>query len=618
MATEPESTSLATGTGARLRALRGAVFEGVLILATLVGIVSLVVLFGYLAFDAVKPMSASLEWYLLFFGTLVAPTAGFTLYTRRHRAVRDASAKSFAVVTGSLTLSVAGFAVLQAVSPQDVLIFAVGGTVPPLAVQLYGRYRDSLYIGPGTAAAAVFGILGSFGVDWLVGLLIKIVFWVLETVLGPVPVLGSLPIPVGLETLVYATAVGLPTVALTGYFARAGRYRDAAVAAPITAALTWVGTTGVYELTSPFVSVLTDWVVYVMIVVVPIAAVTAFLTARRSSTRRGALAGALVLGANIAIVGGGLATGIDPAFWIVFLSGFVVPTVYVLGTTVVDNPEGRVGTLGPFVVAGGVALGALIERQVGIQGLDPWLTPTLFVNSWDGLTATNAGAYPSIVGSVLLIGFMGFMMFPIGVGAAIYLEEYAPETGLWGRLASLLEVNVSNLAGVPSVVYGLLGLALFRVALDFAPGLVIIASVTLGLLVLPIVIVSTQEALRSVPDSLRKASYGMGASRWQTLKNVVLPEAVPGILTGTILALGRAIGETAPLILIGVATTSFSAPTGLMSGATALPLRLFAASANAKPEFRFGVVAAIAVVLLVLMLTMNGAAILIRNRYQNN
>ncbi|TKX53434.1 phosphate ABC transporter permease PstA, partial [Halorubrum sp. SS7] len=235
--------------------------------------------------------------------------------------------------------------------------------------------------------------------------------------------------------------------------------------------------------------------------------------------------------------------------------------------------------------------------------------------SWDGLTASNAGVYPQIVGSIIIVGFMAVLAFPVGIGAAIYLEEYAPNSGFRGRLATLLEVNISNLAGVPSVVYGLLGLALFRRTLGFGTGIVVSASGTLGLLILPIVIVSTQEALRSVPDDLRQGSYGMGASRWQTLREVVLPEAIPGTLTGTILALARAIGETAPLVIIAVATTTYSPPSGLFSSATALPLQIFAASANAKPEFRHGVVPAAAVVLLTLMLLMNATAIVIRNKY---
>ncbi|MEF8778344.1 MAG: phosphate ABC transporter permease PstA, partial [Natronomonas sp.] len=300
---------------------------------------------------------------------------------------------------------------------------------------------------------------------------------------------------------------------------------------------------------------------------------------------------------------------------VVFFSAFVVPTGYVLWRSVRTDPEGRVGVAGPFVLLGGALLGAAVVAQFGIQNPDTFLTPTLLLESWDGLRANNAGVYPQIVGSIIIVGFMAVLAFPIGIGAAIYLEEYAPETGLRGRLATILEINISNLAGVPSVVYGLLGLALFRRTLGFGTGIVFSAAGTLGLLILPIVIVSTQEALRSVPDDLRQGSYGMGASRWQTLREVVLPEAIPGTLTGTILALARAIGETAPLVIIAVATTKYSPPSGLFSSATALPLQIFAASANAKPEFRHGVVPAAAVVLLVLMLLMNATAIVIRNKY---
>ncbi|MFC7193775.1 phosphate ABC transporter permease PstA [Halosimplex aquaticum] len=234
------------------------------------------------------------------------------------------------------------------------------------------------------------------------------------------------------------------------------------------------------------------------------------------------------------------------------------------------------------------------------------------------MDAGQAGVYPQIVGSIIVVGVMALMAFPVGVGAAVYLEEYAAETGWSGRLATLLEVNISNLAGVPSVVYGILGLALFRNTLGFGTGIVVSAAGTLGLLILPIVVVSAQEALRSVPDSLRQASYGMGASRWQTLRNVVLPEAVPGILTGTILALARAIGETAPLVVIAVATTTYSPPTGLFSSATVLPLQIYAAHSNFDAAFRHGVVPAAAVVLLTLMLLMNTTAIVIRNRYERD
>jgi phosphate transport system permease protein len=327
--------------------------------------------------------------------------------------------------------------------------------------------------------------------------------------------------------------------------------------------------------------------------------------------------------AAVAVVGGGLAVvaiasavSMDPSLWVVLFFGMGVPTAYVVGEAVISDRDGRVGVAGPFIILGGILVGAYLERLLSVTGPDSWVTPTLLTNSWNGLTATEAGAYPSIVGSIMIVSFMALMAFPVGVGAAIYLEEYAPDTGWKGRLANLVELNIANLAGVPSVVYGLLGLALFQNLLNFAPGLVFSAAATLGFLILPIVIVSAQEALKAVPDSLRQASYGMGASRWQTIRSVVLPEAVPGILTGTILALGRAIGETAPLIIIAVPTTTFTTPGGLFSSGAAVPLRIFSASANFAPEYRKGVVAALAIVLLVLMLTMNAIAIVIRNRYQ--
>jgi phosphate transport system permease protein len=205
------------------------------------------------------------------------------------------------------------------------------------------------------------------------------------------------------------------------------------------------------------------------------------------------------------------------------------------------------------------------------------------------------------------------MSFPVGIGAAIYLEEYAPDN----RFTRAIRVNISNLAGVPSVVYGLLGLGIFVRALNRTSGSLIVAGATLGLLILPIVIISAQEAIRAVPDSLREASYGMGATRWQTVKNVILPRAFPGILTGTILALGRAIGETAPLIMIGAANVVRFVPTSFSSKVSAMPLQLYGwATLFASPEFYTTVLAAGVVTLLVVMLLMNGTAIVLRNKYQ--
>ncbi|MGQ3410708.1 phosphate ABC transporter permease PstA [Natrinema sp. LN54] len=223
-----------------------------------------------------------------------------------------------------------------------------------------------------------------------------------------------------------------------------------------------------------------------------------------------------------------------------------------------------------------------------------------------------AGYFPALVGSIAIMLLIALITFPLGVGAAVYLEEYADD----GYLTKFIQLNIANLAGVPSVVYGLLGLGLFVGLLNLGYGTVLVAGFTVSLLILPIVIISAQEAIRSVPDSQRQASYGMGATKWQTIRNVVLPRAMPGIMTGTILALGRAIGETAPLIMIAAPTTVFGIPNGLFSKVSAMPLQIYNWASYPETEFQYGVVAAGVVTLLVVLLTINSIAIVIRNRYQ--
>lgn len=246
--------------------------------------------------------------------------------------------------------------------------------------------------------------------------------------------------------------------------------------------------------------------------------------------------------------------------------------------------------------------------------LPPGELPTVwsFLTSPTSVVPEQAGIYPALIGSVVMLVVLALAAFPIGIGAAVYLEEYAPDT--W--LVRLIQLNISNLAGVPSVVYGLLGLALFVRTLDMPYGTVIVGALTVGLLVLPIVIISTQEAIRAVPDSLRQASYGLGGTKWQTVRTVVLPRALPGILTGTILSLGRAIGETAPLIMIGVPTAVFALPDSLYSKFTAMPMQIFAWAELPSDAFQTGVVATGVVTLLTILLAMNSIAIYIRNRYQ--
>jgi len=232
--------------------------------------------------------------------------------------------------------------------------------------------------------------------------------------------------------------------------------------------------------------------------------------------------------------------------------------------------------------------------------------------------ASRAGVYQGIVGSLLLLLFVAVIAGPIGIGAAIYLEEYAPDT----RFTRFINVNIRNLAGVPSVVYGLLGLALFVRLLAGATGgrSVMSAGLTLGILVLPIVIITSAEALRAVPNSIREAGYGVGATKWEVIRSHVLPSAAPGILTGSVLSLSRALGETAPLILVG-AVTGFLA-TGqqsfvetLQGRFTALPMIIFNWARQPSADFRESTAAAI-IVLLFIILTANAASIILRNRYE--
>jgi phosphate transport system permease protein len=613
MATEPD-TADAIRREKRFRPadLKGIAFEGLLVASTLVGILALIVLFGYMFVDAIGPMAASAQWWLIFFATLVAPTSAFALYARRRPAVRLMNARAFAAVFGGLAISLAAWVVFDATGPHGILLYVVLASVSPLLIAGYANYVErSMFVGPAMLLTTLAAVLWTFGTEVLVFGFVDLI----AVIFDPVPVLGSLRLPVGLPILVTAVTVGAPTLAVLSYVRRRRGSARTYLLVPVIAVLSGLGTAGFDFWLQPTVDILADWVAFLGLVGVPAAAFVAVAVTRRATTRESLMAGGAVIAGNLAVGAVTLAVGIDPSFWIVLFSGAVVPTGYVVGDAVIRDRDGIVGLAGPFVLVGGVLLGAFLEDVVDATGPDTWLTPTLLLNSWNGIDPAEAGAYPSIVGSIMIVSIMALMSFPVGVGAAIYLEEYAPNTGWAGRFANFVEINIANLAGVPSVVYGLLGLSLFNNALDFPPGIVLSAGATLGLLILPIVIVSAQEAIRSVPDSLRQGSYGMGASRWQTLRNVVLPEAIPGILTGTILALGRAIGETAPLIVISVPVFA-GTPDGLFSSGAALPLRIFASSANAIPAYRTGVLAALAVVLLVLMLTMNAIAIVLRNRVE--
>lgn len=233
-----------------------------------------------------------------------------------------------------------------------------------------------------------------------------------------------------------------------------------------------------------------------------------------------------------------------------------------------------------------------------------------FLTSFPSRFPQQAGIKSALVGTLWLMGLTAAFSFPIGVAAAIYLHEYAPRH--W--MTAVIQTNISNLAGVPSIIYGLLGLELFVRAMQLERS-ILAGALTMTLLVLPIIIVASQEALRAVPDSIREASYALGATKVETVWHHVLPLALPGILTGTILALSRAIGETAPLITIGALTFVAFLPDSLRSPFTVLPIQIFNWVSRPQAGFHERAAAAI-IVLLVLLLAMNAAAIYLRNRYQ--
>jgi phosphate transport system permease protein len=223
-----------------------------------------------------------------------------------------------------------------------------------------------------------------------------------------------------------------------------------------------------------------------------------------------------------------------------------------------------------------------------------------------------AGAQSAIMGTIWVVGLTAIITVPLGVGAAIYLEEYASQDR-W--LHRLIELNIQNLAAVPSIVYGILGLAFFVRGFAALGQTVLAAALTLSLLVLPIVIIASREAIRAVPSSIRQGSLALGATKWQTIWRQVLPAGIPGIATGSILALSRAIGEAAPLILLGGLTFITFNPEGLDSAFTVLPIQIFNWISRPQDEFRVLAAAAI-VALLVLLLLLNATAILLRNKYQ--
>lgn len=256
------------------------------------------------------------------------------------------------------------------------------------------------------------------------------------------------------------------------------------------------------------------------------------------------------------------------------------------------------------VIALAVLLWYIVQR-----GWD-WLSWGLITNS-PSRKPERAGLSIAISGTLWIISLTVLVAFPMGVASAIYLEEYAPKN----RWTRMLQVNISNLAGVPSVVYGLLGLGVFVQWLDLGR-VVLSGALTMALLSLPVIIISSQEALRAVPPSLREAAYGVGATRWQVTASHVLPAAIPGIMTGVILAVSRAIGETAPLLVAGAAGFVTSKPSGFMDSYTTIPIQLYNWMSRPQADFQ-DLAAAGIIVLLALLISMNLIAIVVRQHYSS-
>lgn len=256
-----------------------------------------------------------------------------------------------------------------------------------------------------------------------------------------------------------------------------------------------------------------------------------------------------------------------------------------------------------------VVLGLLLYQilSTGLAWLD-WD----FITSMPSRFPEKAGIFSALVGSIWTIGLTAAFSLPLGVGTAVYLEEY---TNPKSRINQIVQVNIANLAGVPAIVYGMLGLAVFVRLFQFERS-ILAGALTLTLLILPVITVASQEAIKSVPKSLREGSYSLGTTKLQTITGVVLPYAMPGILTGAILAISRAMGEAAPLIMVGAAGYIAFLPNGPMDSFTVLPVQIFNWTSRPQVEFQ-NIASAGIIVLMVLLLSMNAVAILLRNKYQN-
>ncbi len=258
----------------------------------------------------------------------------------------------------------------------------------------------------------------------------------------------------------------------------------------------------------------------------------------------------------------------------------------------------------------GIVVLITLVVDVVVKGA-PWLSGG-FLTNYPSRFPEQAGVKSALVGSLWMIGLTALIAVPVGIASAVYLEEYAPRHWFF----RLVQINIANLAGVPSVLYGILGLALFVRFFAFERSL-LAGALTMALLILPVIIIGTQEALRAVPSGVRESAYALGATRWQVIWSHLLPIAMPGIMTGVILSLSRALGETAPLIMIGALTFVAFLPASVMDAFTVLPIQIFNWTARPQADFQELAAAGI-IILLVFLLLMNLSAILLRNHFEKH
>ncbi|QLD89742.1 phosphate ABC transporter permease PstA [Natronomonas salina] len=572
--------------------LRGLLFEYLSLGASVVGILALALLLVYVTIDAFGLWNADDAWLLAYVAAFAFPAVGFLLYAADDPRV---TRQSGLALVGGLVGFFALFRGLEALGMgvprlSWPLAYIFGVLVPVTGYVGYAAYQRP-------AGAVGIGLLGRVAGGLGLAVAVTSVFviadvyrWFLVFTLGIAP-----------AAAIYA----------------AGRVRASRPLTYLAVPVALLGAAAGFVLREFLVVYPRQWLIYALTLGVPVAVAVAALVWRRRGERSAAAVavGLVAVVTTLGYVSG--MVGLSRAAVVLLLLTVAVPVGLQIDR-VLSHGRGSVGLLFPVVLVAGALAGTVLVDLLAATGPSPWLDWSYVTNPPSTTIADDAGLYPAIVGSIFIITIVALLSFALGVGTAVFLEDYTPDTGPLATVTRLIQINISNLAGVPSVVYGLLGLGLFVNLLGLGFGTVVVAAVTLSLLILPIVIISAQEAIRSVPDDMRQASYGLGATRWQTTKNVVLPESLPGILTGTILSLGRAIGETAPLIMIGAPTTVFAPPEGLLARTSAMPMQIYAWAALPQQDFRYGVVAAGVVTLLVVLIGLNATAILVRNRYERS